>query len=76
MGFIFQSYNLIPVLTARENTEFVLLLQARAPRSGARTAEVLAAVGLKGMEDRRPSELSGATTAVAGASDRHQRASF
>ena len=60
VGFIFQSYNLIPVLTARENTEFVLLLQGKSAeerRQGA--AEVLAAVGLKGMEDRRPSELSG-----------------
>jgi putative ABC transport system ATP-binding protein len=60
VGFIFQSYNLIPVLTARENTEFVLLLQGKsAEERHQRAAEVLAAVGLKGMEDRRPSELSG-----------------
>ena len=60
VGFIFQSYNLIPVLTARENTEFVLLLQGKgAEERRQRAAEVLAAVGLKGMEDRRPSELSG-----------------
>ena len=60
VGFIFQSYNLIPVLTARENTEFVLLLQGKsAEERQLRAAEVLAAVGLKGMEDRRPSELSG-----------------
>ena len=60
VGFIFQSYNLIPVLTARENTEFVLLLQGKsAEERRQRATEVLAAVGLKGMEDRRPSELSG-----------------
>ena len=60
VGFIFQSYNLIPVLTARENTEFVLLLQGvDAEERRARATEILAAVGLQGMEDRRPSELSG-----------------
>jgi putative ABC transport system ATP-binding protein len=60
VGFIFQSYNLIPVLTARENTEFVLLLQGvGAEERRARAIEILAAVGLAGMEDRRPSELSG-----------------
>jgi putative ABC transport system ATP-binding protein len=60
IGFIFQSYNLIPVLTAQENTEFVLLLQGKseAERS-ARAKEILAAVGLAGMEGRRPAELSG-----------------
>ena len=60
VGFIFQSYNLIPVLTARENTEFVLLLQGKsAEERRTRATEILAAVGLQGMEDRRPSELSG-----------------
>ena len=65
MGFIFQSYNLIPVLTARENTEFVLLLQGKSAeerrqrrRRGARSG------GLEGMEDRRPSELSGGNSSV------------
>ena len=60
IGFVFQSYNLVPVLTARENVEFVLELQGahRAERR-ARAAEVLAEVGLAGLEDRRPGELSG-----------------
>ncbi|RME28494.1 MAG: ABC transporter ATP-binding protein [Deltaproteobacteria bacterium] len=60
IGFVFQSYNLIPVLTALENTEFVLMLQGvpKAERR-ARARETLAAVGLAGMEDRRPSEMSG-----------------
>ncbi len=60
LGFVFQSYNLIPVLTALENTEFVLMLRGmpKAERR-AKAMEVLASVGLKGMEDRRPSELSG-----------------
>jgi len=60
IGFIFQSYNLVPVLTARENAEFVLMLQGMDPAERARIAtETLAAVGLAGMEDRRPNELSG-----------------
>ncbi|MDE0882387.1 MAG: ABC transporter ATP-binding protein [Myxococcota bacterium] len=60
IGFIFQSYNLIPVLTAQENTEFVLLLQGKSEEErGSRAKEILAAVGLAGMEGRRPAELSG-----------------
>jgi putative ABC transport system ATP-binding protein len=60
IGFIFQSYNLIPVLTAQENTEFVMLLQGKSEAErGARAKEILAAVGLAGMEGRRPAELSG-----------------
>jgi putative ABC transport system ATP-binding protein len=60
IGFIFQNYNLIPVLTAQENTEFVLMLQGVPAAERARRARAtLAAVGLAGMEDRRPSELSG-----------------
>jgi putative ABC transport system ATP-binding protein len=60
IGFVFQAYNLIPVLTAFENTEFVLALQGRpaAERAG-RCRELLKAVGLEGLEDRRPDELSG-----------------
>ncbi len=60
IGFVFQAYNLIPVLTARENVEFVMQVQgvARAQRRS-RCDEVLAEVGLKGMEDRLPSQLSG-----------------
>ncbi|MCO4772853.1 MAG: ABC transporter ATP-binding protein [Deltaproteobacteria bacterium] len=60
IGFIFQSYNLVPVLTAQENTEFVMMLQGVPPKERAQRAkETLASVGLAGMEHRRPSELSG-----------------
>lgn len=60
LGFIFQSYNLIPVLTALENVEYVMLLQGlAAARRRERATAMLAEVGLDGMEDRRPSELSG-----------------
>tara|TARA_Y100001934_G_C12057729_1_gene633813 strand:+ start:23 stop:706 length:684 start_codon:yes stop_codon:yes gene_type:complete len=60
IGFIFQSYNLIPVLTAQENTEFVLLLQGKSEAErNQRAREILKAVGLEGMEGRRPAELSG-----------------
>ena len=60
LGFIFQAYNLIPVLTAYENAEFVLLLQGKslADRKE-RVMKTLSAVGLEGMENRKPSELSG-----------------
>ena len=60
IGFVFQSYNLIPVLTAQENTEFVLTLKGvPAPERAKRARATLAAVGLAGLEDRRPGELSG-----------------
>ncbi len=60
IGFVFQSYNLIPVLTAFENIEFVMLLQGRSPRERKeRVNELLNAVGLKGRGGNRPSELSG-----------------
>jgi len=60
IGFVFQSYNLIPVLTAYENAEYVLLLQNRpAAERHQRVTELLSAVGLDGLADRRPSELSG-----------------
>ena len=58
LGFVFQAYNLIPVLTAYENTEFVLLLQGKNATQG-KVLTTLASVGLEGMEHRRPSELSG-----------------
>ena len=60
IGFVFQAYNLIPVLSARENVEFVMQVQgvAKAERVG-RSDEVLGEVGLKGMEDRLPAQLSG-----------------
>lgn len=60
LGFIFQSYNLIPVLTAAENTAFVLALRGVSKKERRKRAfEVLEQVGLKGMEDRRPNQLSG-----------------
>jgi putative ABC transport system ATP-binding protein len=60
IGFVFQSYNLIPVLTAYENAEYVLLLQGVPTQERhARVTELLEAVGLGGLADRRPAELSG-----------------
>ena len=60
IGFVFQAYNLVPVLTAEENAEFILLLRgvARDERR-ARVRTILAEVGLDGLETRRPSQLSG-----------------
>ncbi len=60
LGFVFQSYNLIPVLSAYENAEFVLMLRGMpAAERKQRVMETLASVGLQGMEHRRPNELSG-----------------
>jgi putative ABC transport system ATP-binding protein len=60
IGFVFQSYNLVPVLTARENVEFIMLLQKRSPgERKARARELLEMVGLRGRANHRPSQLSG-----------------
>ena len=60
IGFVFQAYNLIPVLTARENVEFVMQLQGVPTESRrAKALDILREVGLDGLEDRRPGELSG-----------------
>lgn len=60
IGFVFQAYNLIPVLTAKENVEFIMHLQGADKKArDKRTSELLSAVGLGGMENRRPSKLSG-----------------
>jgi putative ABC transport system ATP-binding protein len=60
IGFVFQAYNLIPVLTAYENTETVMWVQrVDVAERRRRVMELLAAVGLEGMEGRKPSELSG-----------------
>lgn len=60
LGFVFQAFNLIPVLSAYENAEFVLLMQGvGADERKQRVMQTLASVGLEGMEGRRPNELSG-----------------
>ena len=60
IGFVFQAYNLIPVLTASENVEFVMLLQKTSKREReTRAIELLKEVGLKDKLNKRPSELSG-----------------
>ena len=60
IGFVFQAYNLIPVLTAYENAEFVMLMQGgKASDRKTKVMQTLADVGLQGMEHRRPKELSG-----------------
>ncbi|NND35847.1 MAG: ABC transporter ATP-binding protein [Gammaproteobacteria bacterium] len=60
IGFVFQAYNLIPVLTARENVEFVMQVQGvPAAERGEQALAILAEVGLEGLEDRRPAQMSG-----------------
>jgi putative ABC transport system ATP-binding protein len=60
IGFVFQAYNLIPVLTARENVEFVMQVQGVPAKERAdKSQAMLEEVGLEGLEDRRPAEMSG-----------------
>lgn len=60
IGFVFQAYNLIPVLTAKENVEFVMLLQGcKKAEMDSRTKELLESVGLGDKLNNRPSQLSG-----------------
>lgn len=60
IGFVFQAYNLIPVLTARENVEFVMQVQGvPADERGGKSEAILEEVGLGGLGDRRPAEMSG-----------------
>jgi len=60
IGFVFQAYNLIPVLTARENVEFVMQLQGiSAEERHKKSSAILEEVGLTGLEVRKPAELSG-----------------
>jgi len=60
IGFVFQAYNLIPVLTARENVEFVMQVQGvHANQRREQSMAILEEVGLKGLGDRRPAEMSG-----------------
>jgi putative ABC transport system ATP-binding protein len=60
LGFIFQAYNLLPVLTALENAEFILLLQGvPVEQRKERVRKLFSEIGLAGLENRRPGELSG-----------------
>ncbi len=60
VGFVFQAYNLLPVLSALENAEFPMLLQGvPAEERQARVRELFARTGMEGLEDRRPGKLSG-----------------
>lgn len=60
IGFVFQAYNLIPVLTAKENIAFILQMQGRPQKEcNQRSMELLKMVGLEDKVDKRPSELSG-----------------
>jgi putative ABC transport system ATP-binding protein len=60
IGFVFQAYNLMPVLTAYENTEIVMWVQGvEFEQRRRRALSLLKEVGLEGLEDRLPSELSG-----------------
>lgn len=60
IGFIFQAYNLIPVLTAAENAEFTLMLQRVGKKQRReRVLQLFSVLGLDGLENRKPSDLSG-----------------
>jgi putative ABC transport system ATP-binding protein len=60
IGFVFQTYNLLPVLTALENAEFTLLLQGMgAHERKQKVGKLFLEIGLAGLEDRRPAQLSG-----------------
>jgi putative ABC transport system ATP-binding protein len=60
IGFVFQAYNLIPVLSAYENAEFIMMLQGVEEKERKeRVFKLLKEVGLEGKEDNRPGELSG-----------------
>jgi putative ABC transport system ATP-binding protein len=60
IGFVFQAYNLIPVLNVEENVEYVMMLQG-VPREERhqRVSQILATMGLEGFNDRMPGKLSG-----------------
>jgi putative ABC transport system ATP-binding protein len=60
IGFVFQAYNLIPVLTAKENAEFIMQLQNKSKKERSeRIAELFKAIGIEGKENVRPNRLSG-----------------
>jgi len=60
VGFVFQAYNLLPVLTAKENAEFTLLLRGMPEEErDRRVTELFERIGIGGLENRRPTKLSG-----------------
>ena len=60
IGFIFQAYNLIPVLSAKENIEYIMLLQGISEQERQqRVTKIIQEVGLEGLGNRRPAQLSG-----------------
>lgn len=60
IGFVFQAYNLIPVLTAQENIEMVMQMQGiHKSERNTKSLNILREVGLEGLENRKPPELSG-----------------
>jgi putative ABC transport system ATP-binding protein len=60
IGFVFQAYNLIPVLSAQENVEFVMQVQGiKATERREKSLAILREVGLAGLENRRPAQMSG-----------------
>jgi len=60
IGFVFQAYNLIPVLTAKENVEFIMLMQKKSKKErDSRVEELLVAVGLGDQMNKKPREMSG-----------------
>jgi len=60
IGFVFQSYNLIPVFTAAENIGFIMLLQKKSKDEiSTRVAELLKSVGIEAQKNKRPNEMSG-----------------
>ena len=60
IGFIFQAYNLIPVLSAKENIEYIMLLQGISEQERQqRVTKIMQEVGLEGLGNRRPAQLSG-----------------
>ncbi|SHI77436.1 putative ABC transport system ATP-binding protein [Malonomonas rubra DSM 5091] len=60
IGFIFQSFNLVPVLTAAENAEFTMMLMGIGKKQRRqRIVDLFAQLGLQGLEDRKPNDLSG-----------------
>ena len=73
LGFVFQAYNLIPVLTALENTAFVLQLQGVSVKERReRASEALRTVGLGGLEHRRPLTTQRRATAAGRSRARHR----